>query len=92
MNIDDIRLTPEELEAATIPVLKTFAHVPLREMGLEGLFQLEISEAITNAATDKAIEKITAGLDTLSVETKDDWEFLAKVGEYLKSLRELVKK
>ena len=76
MNIEEIRLTRSEIDTIQIPAG----------------YEVEVDEIIANKATDKAIRKITTDLDKLSSTNRDDWDFLAKVGEYLLALKELVDK
>jgi len=80
MNIEDIRLTPEELIMIN--------HPWAREMETE-LLELEYDRAIANTATDKAIKKIVWGIEERGF-YKDDISFIESIVRYVEALKKLI--
>ena len=53
--IERVKLTPQEIQLAKIPILEKYAHLPLRDMKLEGVFQCEIQEAVAEAQLNRVL-------------------------------------
>ncbi|KKM70242.1 hypothetical protein LCGC14_1442610 [marine sediment metagenome] len=80
-------LGDEEIEAIIDKAIVDYEDVEMTDQEWEDK-QLEL---VAKAQAKMTAKQIMSDLDRLSVEHKDDTDFLASVGQYLKELEEAIK-